>query len=406
MTVLFQDEQLDEFGTWPLANIPYGGGEFGELTAVAQAVGDGGADEFYDAWTAKAARVAADADAAADAGHLDSARARHLRASAYYATAYHPLYGAPTDPRIVDAFDKQIAQFDAGLALGPQPSGPARIPYDDTTLPAYLIPADGHAGECRPLIIFTNGYDATVTDMYFASAVAALRRGYHCLLFDGPGQGEMLYRQGVPMRPDSEHVIGQVVDWALEQPIVDPDRVVLSGWSLGGHLAPRGASGEHRLAAVIADPGQWDVGATAKAFAVGMGAAPEAVDHPADIDQAVIDSMTSIIESIPRMRWAILQRGFWVNGVTDLRGFLAATISYSLAGVGTDISCPILVTAAEHDALAQGVETFVEKLGDRATLMRFTAAEGAGDHCEMGNRTLLNQRVLGWLDDTLADFTG
>jgi len=28
-----------------------------------------------------------------------------------------------------------------------------------------------------------------------------------------------------------------------------------------------------------------------------------------------------------------------------------------------------------------------------------SAAEGAGGHCEMGNRSLLNGRVLDWLDE-------
>ena len=72
---------------------------------------------------------------------------------------------------------------------------PARIPYDDTTLPGYLIPAPGAAGQKRPTIIFTNGYDATITDLFFASAVAAGARGYHCLLFDGPAG-----RDAVPPR--------------------------------------------------------------------------------------------------------------------------------------------------------------------------------------------------------------
>ena len=36
------------------------------------------------------------------------------------------------------------------------------------------------------------------------------------------------------------------------------------------------------------------------------------------------------------------------------------------------------------------------------TLLRFTAAEGAGDHCEMGNRPLYDQRAFDWLDETLA----
>ena len=31
--------------------------------------------------------------------------------------------------------------------------------------------------------------------------------------------------------------------------------------------------------------------------------------------------------------------------------------------------------------------------------MRFTAAEGADGHCEMTNRSLLNRRVLDWLDE-------
>jgi hypothetical protein len=35
------------------------------------------------------------------------------------------------------------------------------------------------------------------------------------------------------------------------------------------------------------------------------------------------------------------------------------------------------------------------------TLIQFRAAEGAGDHCEMGNRSLLDQRVFDWLDETL-----
>ena len=70
----------------------------------------------------------------------------------------------------------------------------------------------------RPLLILTNGYDGVLTDMYFASAVAATRRGYHCLVFDGPGQGGMLYEQGVTMRPDWETVVAAVVDFALTQP--------------------------------------------------------------------------------------------------------------------------------------------------------------------------------------------
>lgn len=75
---------------------------------------------------------------------------------------------------------------------------------------------------------------------------------------------------------------------------------------------------------------------------------------------------------------------------------------YTLDEVGERISCPVVVTAAESDALAHGAGTFVVRRGDTVTLIPFTDAEGAGGHCEMGNRTLLNRRVLDRLDELLA----
>jgi dienelactone hydrolase len=176
-------------------------------------------------------------------------------------------YGAPVDPRLVAAFQKQRQALDNGLALGDPPIRPGSIPFEGNAMPAYFLPAAGFAGAKRPTIIFTNGYDGTITDMLFASAVAASRRGYHSLLFDGPGQGAMLYESNIPLRPDWEAVVSAVVDFALTLPQVHPEKLVISGWSLGGYLAPRGASGEHRLAACIADPGQWSLGDSARALA-------------------------------------------------------------------------------------------------------------------------------------------
>jgi predicted dienelactone hydrolase len=54
-------------------------------------------------------------------------------------------------------------------------------------------------------------------------------------------------------------VVKVVVDFALTLPEVDAARVALLGWSLGGYLAPRAASGEHRLAACISDCGPYDL---------------------------------------------------------------------------------------------------------------------------------------------------
>jgi dienelactone hydrolase len=400
MAAFFTNELHEDFGTWPLAYIPYGGADIGEVRAVADMVGDGDDSAYYGAWNAAGDRLNAEADITLGRGHVASARSLYLRASAFYATSFHPLYGAPVDPRLLAAFGKQVAALDKGLALGPSPVHPTHVPFGAMALPAYLIPAHGFENDVRPLIIFNNGYDATITDMYFASAVAASRRGYHTLLFDGPGQGEMLYQQGVPLRHDWDVVIRAVVDFALAQPIVDPTRIALSGWSLGGYLAPRGASGDPRIAALIADPGTWSIADGFRDVIVRMfGIAPEAAKDLGALDQSLIDRLDTYVRGNRQLNWKIVQRGFWVHGVNDLRAYFASAELFTMQGHAERIRCPTLVTMAERDALAAGAGAFVEALRCPKMLMRFTAEEGADGHCSMQNRSLLNQRVLDWLDE-------
>ncbi|WP_139318616.1 hypothetical protein [Kocuria sp. CNJ-770] len=104
----------------------------------------------------------------------------------------------------------------------------------------------------------------------------------------------------------------------------------------------------------------------------------------------------------PGPAWGVLRRGFWANGVTDLRGFLTQTLRFTLRDRVAGIHCPVLLTRAENGPLAAGVADFAAALSAPTTVLEFAAAEGAGEHCEMRNRSLLNRRVLDWLDDTLA----
>lgn len=62
MMSLFRDPLRERLGSWPLAYIPYGGADFGEIDVIADAVGDGDDDAFHAAWTRAADRLVGQAD--------------------------------------------------------------------------------------------------------------------------------------------------------------------------------------------------------------------------------------------------------------------------------------------------------------------------------------------------------
>ena len=401
MGFFFKDDLQDAL-MWAGGYIPYGAADLGEIRAVAQTVGDGDAGEFNKAWVEAGDRIVERARAALAAGKRISARDAFMRASCHYASSYRPLFGRPVDPRLLASFGKQIAAFNDGLALFDPPVAPVRIPLDGQPMAAYFVPALGHANEVRPLMILTNGYDATLTDLYFASAVAASQRGYHCLFFDGPGQGAMLFEHDVHMRPDWENVIAPVVDFALQLPQVDPKRIALMVWSFGGYLAPRAVSGESRIAACIADPGLFGAPEQFRPMLKRLGAPPEALQDFGKIDDVILDKLEQAQQQDRHLYWSITQRALWVHGVASLREYLTQIQSYTLAGRVESIACPTLVTVAEDDPLATTSQELFEALRCPKTLIRFTAAEGAGDHVETFNRSLLNGRVYDWLDEVFA----
>jgi hypothetical protein len=96
------------------------------------------------------------------------------------------------------------------------------IPYEGTMLPGYFFRVDD-SGKRRPTVITMMGMDGDVEETYWSVVAAGLERGYHCLAFDGPGQGDVLRQREVPFRPDWEAVVTSVVDFAVGIPEVTTD---------------------------------------------------------------------------------------------------------------------------------------------------------------------------------------
>src|SRR5690348_9288625 len=258
MKFLFDDESFSFEALRTAGFALYGGADLGEVLVTADAITSGDEASWHRAWKAIAQRLHATGDKARAGGHRVSARETLLRASNYYRTAADFLLDNPaTDPEMTVLSAGQRDTFAAAAALFDTPVEAVSIPYEDTTLPAYLFLVDD-TDVPRPTIIYNRGYDSTREESYFVIAAAALRRGYNVLAFDGPGQGAALREQQLVMRPDWEAVITPVVDYALTRGEIAADKIVLFGYSLGGFLVARAAAFEHRVAALILDDGIYD----------------------------------------------------------------------------------------------------------------------------------------------------
>jgi len=98
----------------------------------------------------------------------------------------------------------------------------------------------------------------------------------------------------------------------------------------------------------------------------------------------------------------LLQRGLWVNGVDSLYDYIVDMLRYQLSPVAKNIACPAFIAHAMNDPVAHFAPQLYEAITQPKVLVQFTAAEGAAMHTEALARTLYDQRMFDWLDETLG----
>lgn len=358
----------------------------GECLAIASSITGGDRDSWYMAWSAFGLRLVQQADEALKAGHRVSARDAYLRATEYLRQAFFFHREDLDGYELRSSYAASVAAFHTALPLL---NHPARVLAGD--LNGYLHTPPDVTGPL-PTLLHIGGYDGTAEELY-ASVYPALQRGYAFAAVDGPGQGAVLYEQRSPMRPDWENVLPGMVDALLEQPEVDPNRVVLVGRSFGGVIAPRGASGEPRLAALIVDPGQYDMGAAAVAR---LGPLADRLDDPtADpVFDAMLDNPAMAAFLRPRMV---------TNGIPTVRGYLRDMTRYHNRDAAAAITCPTFVTDNETDRVSTGQGRLLfDQLQCSKSFRRFTHAEGADGHCEGMAPIVFWTAALNWLDELMT----
>lgn len=391
--VAFADPQFDDQFVRAVDTIPYGGADFGEAFVTAKLIG-GNRKAWYPRWQALGDRIFADAKKSLAAGHKVSAREGFLRAATYYRTSGIFMYKPPMSPRFVNAYKRQKNAFRRASVLMEEKFTPVSIPFAGKKLDAYFATPAGKGP--FPTLILVGGYDGTKEEMYFAGGAAALSRGYAILMMDGPGQGGALVEKGLHFRPDWETVVRAEIDWLMTQPKVDRTKIAALGRSWGGFLAPRAATADHRLAAVIADAPQYDPGASARYLL------PEKYQDQFETGDAKTLNRVLYAEMKrdPDLAF-ILNRGMLTHGFRTPLGYLRGSKPYTLAGVAPRISAPILLTTGQNDPRNSAAQSLYDVLTAPKKYIAFTNAEGAGEHDEAGAAKLFSQRAFDWLDETL-----
>ena len=369
--------------------------DVGECFATADRIAEGDFESWTREWTQTAERVAAGALKSAESKYDISAADAYLRAANYYRAAEFYLHGNPTDPRIPELSGRSANCFREGLRAGGTNHQFVEISYEGTTLPGIFYPASEAPG---PVLIVQTGFDGTI-DGLFPWAQAATRRGWHCLTFEGPGQGRVIRKQRLPFRPDWEHVVSAVVDHLVARPEVDTKRIALLGVSFGGYLAPRAAAFEKRLAACIANGGVLDfIGPRIPKDMAREQYASSIRSHP---DQVNV-KMQKLAEQSVAARWG-QQNGQYTFQASSPADWLIKLLDYDLTPVVRQITCPVLVVDVENERSFPGeAQKLYDTLICPKTWLYFTEEEGAGDHCQTGSPALAQQRIFDWLQETVA----
>ncbi|MGO4714360.1 alpha/beta hydrolase family protein [Bradyrhizobium sp. 2TAF24] len=367
----------------------YGGADVQECLQVASALTPGDDESWYREWHQLAERVQAAGDASLVRGHHRSASKAYLRAATYHFAADFYLHGNPDDPRILASSRASRQSFMAASRGLDVEIDRVEIPFEGTTLPAYVMKRPGLVGR-RPTLVCHSGFDGTKEEIAIWPGMAAAERGYVVLVFEGPGQGEVVREQRLTFRADWHNVVSPVIDYAVGRDDVDAAKIALMGISLGGLLAPLAAAHEHRLRALIANGGLYSF------YEIVRGR------YPAELpEKGVLEAgLREAAKTNTTLRWSV-NHGRFVFGYSDLPDYLERLKAFEATNAD-QIRCATLVLDAELEGFFAGQpQKLYDRLSCPKTLMNFTIEEAAGAHCQAGAEGVGAQKIFDWLDETM-----
>jgi len=389
---MMADPILDQVLLFYLGEAWTGMTDINECLETASRVKKDDPDSWTREWRQTAERLHGTADRLASEGRTFSAGEYYLRAASYYRAALH-RHMHPGSAEVKDLTEREIACFTLSQKLLEAPMEVVQVPYDGVNLTGYFYTSPRAAGAPAPTLIVHQGRDAWAEDCKYV-ADEAVRRGYHCLLLDGPGNGQALRRHDLAFRPDWETFITPTVDYLLTRPEVDPSGIMEMGLSMGGYLAGRAAAKEHRLRAVIVNPGVLDWGAVF--FRQLKEYSPEMLSMYKSNPKGLNSLLGAAGKLSPFLMWGLTDT-MWKHGARTPSELLDKIQEFTNVEGARDITAATLVIDAEAEEYGEAKQ-FYDALTCRRDYLLFTEAEAAPLHVQTGSLAVASQRVFDWID--------
>ncbi|TRX93532.1 hypothetical protein FHL15_005504 [Xylaria flabelliformis] len=404
-----------------LAMAPFGGAEIGESLEAIAKIKDLDPESWYAAFTEAGRKAEVIAQEAEKAGDRAGARNAYLRASNYIRAAQFMLNEGSIgqDKRVLPAIERAIDDFRKGVQYRDGKTFFLDIPYGEEgySLPGYLYmpdPAKMIPGRAKiPIMLNCGGGDSTQEELYFATPAYLLEAGYAVITFEGPGQGIVLRRDKLPMRPDWEVVTGAVLDHLIAfakhhaELKLDTDHIAVLGASMGGYFALRAAA-DPRIAACISVDGFYSLAS----YAGGRMPAPLFYGISSGwLSDGAFDAILGLLQRLNfQARWEFNHLK-WVLGQRSEAAIVRAIEPYTLQNADgseylADVTCPTLVTGAGSSFYFDPATT-TDKIYDSLVSLKPGQKEKwiaddiafGGLQAKIAAFAYSGQRVVAWLDN-------
>ncbi len=262
------------------------------------------------------------------------------------------------------------------------------IPYKNFALYAVKFTTKCKKG----IILMHGGYDSFIEEFFIAIQLF-INSGYEVILFEGPGQGKVLYKYNIPLESTWEMPVRTILDY------FNLSKIILIGISLGGYLATRASAYDKRISNLIMYDLIYDF------FEAQMIAKSKRDKIILNFlintkQKCIINQMEKKTRKDSFFGDWILTQGFNVFGVTNLYDYLLEIKKYSTRNISDRISQDVLILAGEEDVYTNFIIQQKKLLinANSISCRVFRKDENSSHHCQVGNIKLAFSEMIMWLN--------